>query len=92
MYRLFTVAAGAAGAALATLVGTTPVSAENWPENPISVIVPFSAGGGTDTVARAVWSAPIEWSSLNVSAWSVVGLSGRCFWALAAGIPKHCEA
>ncbi|MBM1222991.1 hypothetical protein JQU17_22665, partial [Ponticoccus sp. SC2-23] len=25
------------------------------------------------------WSAPIEWSGLNVSAWSASGLSGRCF-------------
>ncbi|WP_226942006.1 hypothetical protein [Pseudooceanicola spongiae] len=53
--------------------------------------------GGADAwsgfaAVAAAWSAPIEWSSLNVSAWSVVGLSGRCFWALAAGIPKHCEA
>jgi hypothetical protein len=39
---------------------------------------------------RLLWSAPIEWSSLNVSAWSVSGLSGRCFRVLVDGIPEHC--
>ncbi|TJZ79811.1 PHP domain-containing protein [Paracoccus hibiscisoli] len=38
------------------------------------------------------WSAPIGWSSLNVSAWSVFGLSGRCFSVPAAGMPKRCAA
>ena len=38
----------------------------------------------------AKWSAPIEWSGLNVSAWSVSGLSGRCFRVLVDDIPEHC--
>ena len=37
-----------------------------------------------------IWSAPVEWSSLNVSAWSAFGLSGRCFWALVDGNPERC--
>lgn len=47
-YRMFaatllaTLAAGFAGTA----------SAASWPERPITLIVPFSAGGGTDTFAR----------------------------------------
>ncbi len=42
-------------------------------------------------IPRAVsWSAPNEWSSLNVSACSAFGLSGRCFWALEDGIPERC--
>ncbi|MCP4549625.1 MAG: hypothetical protein GY835_24485 [bacterium] len=36
------------------------------------------------------WSAPIEWSSLNVSAWSASGLLGRCSWVLVDGIPERC--
>ena len=36
------------------------------------------------------WSAPVEWSSLNVSAWSAFGLSGRCFWALVDGNLERC--
>jgi tripartite-type tricarboxylate transporter receptor subunit TctC len=31
-----------------------PAAAQNWPQKPIRVIVPFPAGGGTDVVARLV--------------------------------------
>jgi tripartite-type tricarboxylate transporter receptor subunit TctC len=42
-------------ATLALLCFTfTPASAQNWPQKPIRVIVPFPAGGGTDVVARMV--------------------------------------
>lgn len=39
---------------LATLVGITPVAAlaQDYPNKPIRIIVPYSPGGGTDTVAR----------------------------------------
>lgn len=40
--------------------------------------------------SSSLWSAPVEWSSLNVSAWSAFGLSGRCFWALVDGNPERC--
>jgi tripartite-type tricarboxylate transporter receptor subunit TctC len=29
-----------------------PVQAQNWPEKPITIVVPFAAGGGTDAFAR----------------------------------------
>ena len=40
--------------------------------------------------ASVPWSAPIEWSGLNVSAWSISGLSGRCFRVPVDGIPERC--
>ena len=47
--------------------------------------------GGVPAEVRQ-WSAPIEWSGLIVSAWSVSGLSGRCFLALVDGIPESYAA
>jgi len=50
-----------------------------------------SLDGRFDFLAPS-WSAPIEWSDMNVSAWSAFGLSGRCFWALVDGSPERCAA
>jgi|SRR5690348_9073075 tripartite-type tricarboxylate transporter receptor subunit TctC len=36
------------------LMGTGPLYAQNYPTKVITVIVPFAAGGPTDTVARRV--------------------------------------
>ena len=42
-----------AGAALLTLLGVNaPAFAQNYPSRPITMIVPFPAGGPSDTVAR----------------------------------------
>ena len=50
--------------ALAILCGTA--SAQNYPDRPIKVVVPYKPGGGTDTVARAIsqklaekWGQPV---------------------------------
>jgi len=41
----------------ATLAGATAASAQNYPTRTVTVIVPFAAGGPTDTVARLVAEA-----------------------------------
>src|SRR5262249_32154495 len=40
--------------AVSLALGTASASAETWPDRPVRMIVPFPAGGGTDTVARVV--------------------------------------
>lgn len=41
------------------LLGSTPAWAQPWPSRPISMVVPFSAGGPTDTLAR-IMSEPMR--------------------------------
>src|SRR4029453_13908441 len=38
--------------AFAAAMIISPVHAENWPTKPVTVIVPFAAGGNTDVAAR----------------------------------------
>ncbi|WP_423065376.1 tripartite tricarboxylate transporter substrate-binding protein [Devosia sp. CN2-171] len=44
----------AAGALIAGLALTAAASAQDYPTKPVTVVVPFSAGGPTDTVARLI--------------------------------------
>lgn len=44
----------AAAAAVLAVLAALPVSAQNFPEKPIRIIVPFTPGSATDVVARAV--------------------------------------
>lgn len=39
-------------AAGAALIATATIASAEWPERPVSLIVPWSAGGGTDATAR----------------------------------------
>ncbi|MEG3000373.1 MAG: tripartite tricarboxylate transporter substrate binding protein BugD [Comamonas sp.] len=50
--RRWTLKACAAGAVLA--LGAGPALANNWPDKPITMVVPYSAGGPTDVVARLI--------------------------------------
>lgn len=43
--------------AVAALVGTAASQAQDFPNKPVTIVVPFAAGGPTDTVARLVAQA-----------------------------------
>ncbi|MBV8836913.1 MAG: tripartite tricarboxylate transporter substrate binding protein, partial [Alphaproteobacteria bacterium] len=45
---------GIAAAALALLLAAAPAMAQTYPSRPITVVVPFPAGGPSDVVARIV--------------------------------------
>ena len=45
----------AACAAAALLISSADAAAQNWPDRPIRVISPFTAGNAGDTVARIVF-------------------------------------
>ena len=39
-------------AALALLGSAAPARSQDWPQRPVTIIVPFAAGGNTDVLAR----------------------------------------
>ena len=39
---------------LCFLLGTVAASAQDWPQRPVRLVVPYPAGGGTDIVARVI--------------------------------------
>jgi tripartite-type tricarboxylate transporter receptor subunit TctC len=50
----FRFAAGLLAGAMTIAAGSLPASAQNYPNRPVTVIVPFAAGGPTDVIARIV--------------------------------------
>jgi tripartite-type tricarboxylate transporter receptor subunit TctC len=60
-------AATSAAAAAAAGLGLKPAFAQTYPNRPVTVIVPWGAGGGTDATARI--AALLEKTSASRSTW-----------------------
>jgi tripartite-type tricarboxylate transporter receptor subunit TctC len=52
--EFMTLLGGAAAGPLAALACCTPAAAEDYPARPITLIIPFPAGGGVDTIGRMI--------------------------------------
>ncbi|WP_342641099.1 tripartite tricarboxylate transporter substrate binding protein BugD [Rhodoligotrophos ferricapiens] len=74
-------------AALIVAAGIAPASAEDYPSGPITIVVPFSAGGPTDTVTRLV----AEPMSKELGAQVVVQNVGGAGGTLGAGQVAKAE-
>jgi tripartite-type tricarboxylate transporter receptor subunit TctC len=75
----------ALGAAAALAFSTSFAGAQTYPERPITVVVPFSAGGPTDTVTRLVAEAMSKDLGQQVLVENVGGAGGTLGAARVAG-------
>ncbi|MBE7733345.1 tripartite tricarboxylate transporter substrate-binding protein [Devosia faecipullorum] len=60
----------------ATALGAIGVSAQDYPSQPVTIVVPFSAGGPTDTVTRLVAAAMSDELGQQVVVQNVGGAGG----------------
>jgi len=68
--------AWAAAAAAGVLALTAPASGQDFPSKPIVLMVPFAAGGPTDTVARTLGQAMTKTLKQPIVVENVVGAGG----------------
>jgi tripartite-type tricarboxylate transporter receptor subunit TctC len=54
MIKLRGLAAFASAAVILALSAAAPASAQSWPSHPLTLVVPFAAGGGADILGRVV--------------------------------------
>ena len=73
-----------AAAAVALLAGAAPTLAQQYPQRPITVIVPFAAGGPTDVLARVLGQHMSQTLGQSVVVEDVTGAGGTLGSAKAA--------
>jgi tripartite-type tricarboxylate transporter receptor subunit TctC len=66
----------ALAAVIAALLHTSPLSAQDYPTRPVTMVVPFAAGGPNDTLARIVAIRMSEIFGQQVVVENVVGAGG----------------
>jgi tripartite-type tricarboxylate transporter receptor subunit TctC len=66
----------AAASVLACALASDPASAQSWPSRPMTMVVPFAAGGGADTMGRIVAARLSEILGQQVIVENVGGAGG----------------
>jgi len=67
----------AAAVAVAGLFGSfAPAAAEDWPTRPVTLVVPFGAGSGTDVIARLVANKASEYLGKPIIVEDIGGAGG----------------
>jgi tripartite-type tricarboxylate transporter receptor subunit TctC len=74
-------------AAVAALAAGTPAAAQSWPSRPLTMVVPFGAGGATDVMARALAPRLAELLGQQVIVENVTGAGGMTGVARVAKAP-----
>src|SRR5512133_835936 len=69
------------------LTGLRPAAAENWPARPLTMVVPFAAGGGTDVLGRIRGRRHSELLGQQVISENVGGAGGMVRSARVAKAP-----
>ena len=77
--------------ALCTAVICVPVFAQNFPEKPITLIVPYSAGGSTDVAMRALADAASKHLGQRVIVENRTGVGGTLGPATMVNADDKCE-
>ena len=62
--------------AVAALVASAPAAAQSWPSRPLTMVVPFGAGGATDVMARTLAPRLSELLGQQVIVENVTGAGG----------------
>src|SRR5688572_1112758 len=71
------VAAGCAGAAIAAAAPPDAATAQPYPARPITMVIPFAPGGGTDIVGRLMANRMSQALGVSVVVSNVAGASGN---------------
>ena len=75
--RLSSVLSAAFGLWFAAALTSGPADAQNWPNRPIRVVVPFLAGSGTDVTARLISERLAEYLGVSVVVENKPGAGGN---------------
>jgi Uncharacterized protein conserved in bacteria len=78
----------ALGLAASTVLASAGAMAQDYPTQPVTIVVPFSAGGPTDTVTRLVAAAMSEDLGQQVVVQNVGGAGGTLGAGQVAAAPN----